>query len=247
MNAEKVLFTTSVYPFPTLPNDTSLTDATGARFSRADGIFCIISHSHSFADPPPRPEHQRPCRRPRIPEVGRFHGRDREGLFRRRHQRPARPPGRRPQDVPARPRAFAADEDRPGGLRRDGPHGHHGRTGMEAIRGRDLSRRRRPVHAPPVRRKGGRADPAEADAQRRRVSAVHHPFPQGGDRLPRLRLGLPRHVRLLLEHGALRPHPDHHALARGPGPRHGPRITRPSPTCPASSSSTRTTSAGPTT
>src|SRR5512136_52243 len=49
MTAEKVLLTTSVYPFPTLPNDTSLTDATGARFSRADGIFCIISHSHSFA------------------------------------------------------------------------------------------------------------------------------------------------------------------------------------------------------
>jgi len=49
LNKEKILFTTSVYPFPTLPNDTSLTDATGARFTRADGIFCIISHSHSFA------------------------------------------------------------------------------------------------------------------------------------------------------------------------------------------------------
>jgi hypothetical protein len=50
MNRPKVLFTSSVYPYPTLPNDTSLTDATGARFTRADGIFCIISHSHHFAN-----------------------------------------------------------------------------------------------------------------------------------------------------------------------------------------------------
>jgi hypothetical protein len=50
MKNEKVLFTSSVYPYPTLPNDTSLTDATGARFTRADGIFCIISHSHHFAN-----------------------------------------------------------------------------------------------------------------------------------------------------------------------------------------------------
>ena len=49
MKNGKVLFTSSVYPFPTLPNDTSLTDATGARFTRADGIFSVISHSHSFA------------------------------------------------------------------------------------------------------------------------------------------------------------------------------------------------------
>jgi haloalkane dehalogenase len=46
----KILFTSSLYPYPTLPNNTSLTDATGARFSRADGIFCIISHSHHFAN-----------------------------------------------------------------------------------------------------------------------------------------------------------------------------------------------------
>jgi hypothetical protein len=50
MKNEKILFTSSVYPFPTLPNDTSLTDATGARFSRGDGIFSIISHSHHFAN-----------------------------------------------------------------------------------------------------------------------------------------------------------------------------------------------------
>ncbi len=48
--ASKILFTSSLYPYPTLPNDTSLTDATGARFTRADGIFCIISHSHHFAN-----------------------------------------------------------------------------------------------------------------------------------------------------------------------------------------------------
>jgi hypothetical protein len=46
----KILFTSSVYPYPTLPNDTSLTDATGARFTRADGIFCLVSHSHHFAN-----------------------------------------------------------------------------------------------------------------------------------------------------------------------------------------------------
>ena len=47
---EKILFTSSIYPYPTLPNNTSLTDATGARFTRADGIFAIISHSHHFAN-----------------------------------------------------------------------------------------------------------------------------------------------------------------------------------------------------
>jgi len=50
MEKKKILFTSSVYPYPTLPNDTSLTDATGARFTRADGIFCLISHSHHFAN-----------------------------------------------------------------------------------------------------------------------------------------------------------------------------------------------------
>jgi len=49
-NEKKILFTSSIYPYPTLPNDTSLTDATGARFTRADGIFCILSHSHHFAN-----------------------------------------------------------------------------------------------------------------------------------------------------------------------------------------------------
>src|SRR5512136_1607787 len=47
---QKILFTSSIYPYPTLPNYTSLTDATGARFTRADGIFTVISHSHHFAN-----------------------------------------------------------------------------------------------------------------------------------------------------------------------------------------------------
>ena len=50
MENNKILFTSSVYPYPTLPNDTSLTDATGARFTRGDSIFCLISHSHHFAN-----------------------------------------------------------------------------------------------------------------------------------------------------------------------------------------------------
>jgi hypothetical protein len=50
MHADRILFTSSVYPFPTLPNDTSLTDATGARFTRGDGLFSVVSHSHHFAN-----------------------------------------------------------------------------------------------------------------------------------------------------------------------------------------------------
>ncbi len=50
MNQEAILFTSSIYPYPTLPNDTSLTDATGARFTRGDGMFGMISHSHHFAN-----------------------------------------------------------------------------------------------------------------------------------------------------------------------------------------------------
>lgn len=50
LKADRILFTSAVYPYPTLPNDTSLTDATGARFTRADGVFCLVSHSHHFAN-----------------------------------------------------------------------------------------------------------------------------------------------------------------------------------------------------
>lgn len=50
MGQTKILFTSSVYPYPTLPNDTSITDATGARFTRGDGLFSMISHSHHFAN-----------------------------------------------------------------------------------------------------------------------------------------------------------------------------------------------------
>ncbi len=50
MEPTTILFTSSVYPYPTLPNDTSITDATGARFTRGDGLFSMISHSHHFAN-----------------------------------------------------------------------------------------------------------------------------------------------------------------------------------------------------
>ncbi len=50
MQGKRILFTSATYPYPTLPNDTSLTDATGARFTRADGVFTIVSHSHHFAN-----------------------------------------------------------------------------------------------------------------------------------------------------------------------------------------------------
>ena len=48
--ANRILFTSAVYPYPTRPNDTSLTDATGTRFTRGDGLFTLISHSHHFAN-----------------------------------------------------------------------------------------------------------------------------------------------------------------------------------------------------
>jgi hypothetical protein len=49
MKAHKILFTTPTFPYPTLPNDTSLTDPTGARFTRADGVFGLLTHTHNFA------------------------------------------------------------------------------------------------------------------------------------------------------------------------------------------------------
>lgn len=49
-HVDRILLTSAVYPYPTLPNDTSLTDATGARFTRGDGLFSLVSHSHHFAN-----------------------------------------------------------------------------------------------------------------------------------------------------------------------------------------------------
>ncbi len=44
-----LLLTTPAYPYPTLPANDSLTDATGQRFTKGDDIFTIISHTHCFA------------------------------------------------------------------------------------------------------------------------------------------------------------------------------------------------------
>jgi len=45
-----ILLTTPAYPYPTLPSNDSLTDATGQRFTKGDDIFTIISHTHCYAN-----------------------------------------------------------------------------------------------------------------------------------------------------------------------------------------------------
>jgi hypothetical protein len=50
MLENQILFTTPSYPYPTLPANDSLTDATGQRFTKGDDIFTIISHTHCFAN-----------------------------------------------------------------------------------------------------------------------------------------------------------------------------------------------------
>ncbi len=45
----KILFTSSLYPYQLCQRHLS-SDASGARFTRADGIFTIVSHSHHFAN-----------------------------------------------------------------------------------------------------------------------------------------------------------------------------------------------------
>jgi len=50
MITERILLTTPCYPYPTLPANDSLTDATGQRFTHADDIFTIVSHTHCFAN-----------------------------------------------------------------------------------------------------------------------------------------------------------------------------------------------------
>ncbi|MBI2896630.1 MAG: hypothetical protein HYY06_23940 [Deltaproteobacteria bacterium] len=44
-----MLLTTPCYPYPTLPMNDSITDATGQRFTKGDDLFTIISHTHCFA------------------------------------------------------------------------------------------------------------------------------------------------------------------------------------------------------
>jgi len=50
MISDRILLTTPCYPYPTLPANDSLTDATGQRFTHADDIFTLISHTHCYAN-----------------------------------------------------------------------------------------------------------------------------------------------------------------------------------------------------
>ena len=50
MITDRLLFTTPCYPYPTLPANDSLTDATGQRFTKGDDIFTLISHTHCYAN-----------------------------------------------------------------------------------------------------------------------------------------------------------------------------------------------------
>ncbi|MFX1323665.1 MAG: B12-binding domain-containing radical SAM protein [Promethearchaeota archaeon] len=50
MITDRILLTTPCYPYPTLPANDSLTDATGQRFTHGDDIFSLVSHTHCFAN-----------------------------------------------------------------------------------------------------------------------------------------------------------------------------------------------------
>ena len=50
MIENKILLTTPTYPYPTLPCNDSLTDATGQRFTHGDDMFTLFSHTHCFAN-----------------------------------------------------------------------------------------------------------------------------------------------------------------------------------------------------
>ena len=50
MSTERILLTTPIMPYPTLPANDSLTDATGQRFTKGDDIFTMISHTHCFGN-----------------------------------------------------------------------------------------------------------------------------------------------------------------------------------------------------
>jgi len=49
-NYDRILLTTPTMPYPTLPANDSLTDATGQRFTKGDDIFTLISHTHCYAN-----------------------------------------------------------------------------------------------------------------------------------------------------------------------------------------------------
>lgn len=46
----RLLLSTPTYPYPTLPANDSLTDASGQRFMKGDDIFTVVSHTHCFAN-----------------------------------------------------------------------------------------------------------------------------------------------------------------------------------------------------
>ncbi len=50
MIKDHILLTTPTYPYPTLPANDSLTDATGQRFTKGDDLFTLISHTHCYAN-----------------------------------------------------------------------------------------------------------------------------------------------------------------------------------------------------
>ena len=50
MIRDRILLTTPCFPYPTLPANDSLTDATGQRFTHGDDIFSLVSHTHCFAN-----------------------------------------------------------------------------------------------------------------------------------------------------------------------------------------------------
>lgn len=50
MIQDKILLTTPTFPYPTLPWNDSMTDATGQRFTKGDGMFTVYSHTHCFAN-----------------------------------------------------------------------------------------------------------------------------------------------------------------------------------------------------
>ncbi|MHA1987235.1 MAG: B12-binding domain-containing radical SAM protein [Promethearchaeota archaeon] len=50
MIQDRILLTTPCFPYPTLPANDSLTDATGQRFTHGDDIFSLVSHTHCFAN-----------------------------------------------------------------------------------------------------------------------------------------------------------------------------------------------------
>ncbi len=43
---KRLLLTSAVFPFPTLPQNEAATDVMGQRFTRGNGLFTMVSHTH---------------------------------------------------------------------------------------------------------------------------------------------------------------------------------------------------------